>query len=162
MRNAMLGLCQPLGKPCSVRALPKDAEIAFAVRLESDSLTVGRPHGIAIGASKCEPSHGACACEIVYRDDVVIQGLNCDSFAVRRNSWHGIHSWRKAKRFSGSIPLNQRERISSTDIRRCRSRDVNKRSGVGNAELCGCRTPSSQSPDTFDYHHGPTRNFQLL
>src|ERR1019366_2459253 len=86
MGDSLVGLGKPLGGSIAVGVLPEDAEVAFAIRLEGDPLTIGRPDGIAIRcrSRKGQTARGSRAGQLVNPNArfLAVVDLIRDSFAV--------------------------------------------------------------------------------
>src|SRR5262245_22593767 len=129
-------LGQAFGHALTVDALPKDAEVSFAIRLKGNALTVSSPGGKAILAAKSELAHRIRAGELVDPDVRVIPIIYFDSHSlpIRRDAWKLIGSRTKLQRFAASVSVNEDEGALAD---RCgkRAGNVNERPGVGNAEV---------------------------
>src|SRR4051812_33049993 len=138
MSNALLGPGEAFDCSCAIRPLPENAEIAFAVRLKRDPVSIVRPYRKTIGASECELARRSGTNEVLYPDVGVFTAvINAEgnASAVRRNPGISVCLRLDFQRFDHFLFSVQQGKASHWICCGNRSRKKDQRSGTRNTEL---------------------------
>ena len=138
MRGSLFRLREPFCWPVAIGGLPENPQISVAIGLERDPLTIGGPDRKVIPAIKCEPTHRACAGQVVdpHVGFSTIVGSERDAFPVRRNARVFVRTQWNLQRLHAAFPIDQSQLILGWR-RRDRTGNVNQCSGVGKTEVRG-------------------------
>ncbi len=156
VRDSLVGLRQPLRRPGAVRALPEDAQVSLAIRLERDALAVrgpdGKPvvplsferHAVASSSSRtARRSRCWPPCRRRFRTRCACRRETCEAVGRRPAGFSAA---------SESAFAIEQPDTQLTTRRRDGTRNVHQRPRVRDAEL---RAASGIAPpDAFDDGHG--------
>ena len=134
----LVGLRQPLRRPGAVRALPEDAQVAFAIRLERDALAVRGPDGKPVVPLSSTSAVALSSSQPVINPEaglLAVVAAECDVLAVGRHARQLVGARLDLQRFRSTFAIEQADGLICRR-RRHRAWDEHEGPRAGDTELC--------------------------